>query len=228
MVWAHGWGQNRHAFRLLAGSFEGVEHVLLDFPGFGDAPDPPEGWGTAEYAGLSAAFLASLPPAETVWIGHSFGCRVGLQLGAAHGELLSAMALVAAAGLKRRRTLSEQITRQVRIRTFKLLKLLPESWPFVKQWKAGFGSTDYRRAGSMRGVLVRVVNEDLTAVAARVRVPTLLVFGGKDTETPPEMGERLSRLIPGSRLHILPHDTHYSLLETGRHVVAKKLAEFLP
>src|SRR5205814_7524349 len=50
------------------------------FPGFGESPLPPTAWGTADYADAVAEWLGGLAPARCIWIGHSFGSRVGLRL----------------------------------------------------------------------------------------------------------------------------------------------------
>ena len=79
LVWAHGWGQDRRALSPLAEALSGQgSHLLLDFPGFGESPPPPDAWDTAAYADATAEVLATRPPAaKTIWVGHSFGCRVG-------------------------------------------------------------------------------------------------------------------------------------------------------
>ncbi len=77
-VWAHGWGQDHHAFLPLAESWQSSAfNIVLDFPGFGASPRPTEDWGTAEYADACAAFLATLPAGRRVWVGHSFFRLVG-------------------------------------------------------------------------------------------------------------------------------------------------------
>ena len=60
-IWAHGWGQDRRAFLPLATSLaRSAHHTLLDFPGFGDSPRPPEDWDTADYADAVAEWLGAL------------------------------------------------------------------------------------------------------------------------------------------------------------------------
>ncbi|MCB1511031.1 MAG: alpha/beta hydrolase [Hyphomicrobiaceae bacterium] len=229
-VWGHGWGQNRAAMAALAQTFSAFgSHTLVDFPGFGAAPPPPESWGTAEYADLMAAFISTLPPApETIWVGHSFGCRVGLQLAARHPGVISRMCLIAGAGLPRRRSAMEQARVTAKIYTYKTLRqLAPVIGLDTDKLRARFGSADYRNAGAMRSVLTRVVNEDLSEVAGKVRCPVLLVYGSKDTETPPEIGRRLEQLIPGAKLAVLDGLDHYSVLGEGRHQVARRLRDFL-
>ena len=48
-----------------------------------------------------------------------------------------------------------------------------------------------------------------------------------DRETPPEIGERLSALIPRAALSVLPGQDHYTVLGDGRHIVAKRMTDFM-
>ncbi len=229
-VWAHGWGQNRHAMANLAQSLTSHGgHLLIDFPGFGDAPPPNEVWSTADYADFAARLLKSQNAnGPTVWLGHSFGGRVGIQLAARHPELIDRLVLIASAGLQRQRSLIEQTRVRSKIYTFKTLKhLAPVLGLDVDKLRDRFGSADYRNAGAMREILAKIVREDLTDVARQIRCPVLLIYGGKDTETPPEIGERLAGLIPSAELNVLNTQDHYSLLAEGRHQVAKRVRDFL-
>ncbi|HUS96032.1 MAG TPA: alpha/beta hydrolase [Hyphomicrobiaceae bacterium] len=229
-IWAHGWGQNRKAFAPLAQSFQSLgDHVLLDFPGFGNSPQPRETWTTADYADLCARFLEANPTsAETVWIGHSFGGRVGLQLAARHPKTLARMCLIASAGLPRQRSAIEKARVTGKVYTYKALKkLAPLIGMDTGKLRDRFGSTDYKAAGAMRDILIKTVKEDQTKSAATIRCPVQLIYGERDTETPPEIGRRLAQLIPGAKLHILDGQDHYSVLGEGRHQVAKRLRDFL-
>jgi pimeloyl-ACP methyl ester carboxylesterase len=229
-IWAHGWGQDRTSMAALAQTFAPFgEHILIDFPGFGDAPPPAEAWGTAEYADWTARVIGDLaggPP--LVWVGYSFGCRVGLQFAARRPELISRLCVIAGAGLPRRRTALEKARIGGKIYIYKALKrLAPLLGMDVDKLRDRFGSADFRNAGAMRGVLTRVVNEDLSDVARQVQCPVQLIYGSDDTETPPEIGERLAALIPGARLAVIDGLDHYSILVEGRHQVARHLRDFL-
>ena len=231
VVWGHGWGHNRTAFAPLAESLPRLAtHLLLDFPGFGRSPPPPGPWGTEDYADAVADLIRVHRGRKqvVVWVGHSFGARVGLQLAARHGDLVSGLFLVAAAGLPRKRNAFQAARRWTRLQTYKGLKrLAPRLGLSVAALQERFGSADYRAAGEMRPVLVKVVNENLSDVARAVRCPTCLVYGADDTETPPDIGQRLHKLIPGSELTVIPGHDHYSVLGSGRHLVLKRLMTFV-
>lgn len=226
-IWTHGWGQSHAAFLQLVQPFEHLgQHILIDFPGFGDSPAPRDNWSTADYADFIAAFIKEKTSGKVIWIGHSFGCRVGIQIASRHPDLIKAMALLAGAGLKRKRPLHKKLYLTARIKLFKALKkLIPlglnEDW-----LRSKFGSADYRDAGAMRGILNNVIQENLVDEAKQVQCPTLLTYGSDDTETPPEIGHRLNALIKNSQMITLDGQDHYTILGSGRHQLAPHLKTF--
>jgi pimeloyl-ACP methyl ester carboxylesterase len=230
IVWGHGWGQNRQTFAPMAQALsQRAAHLLLDFPGFGESPLPQEVWGTAEYADAVANLIAHYRNIKKIiWVGHSFGGRVGIQLAARHPETIDGLFLLASAGLPRRRTFAEKLKYKSRIYTFKLLKrLAPLLGISVDGLRKKFGSADYKSAGALRPLFLAIIREDLSERAQQIACPVHLVYGLNDAETPPDIGERLAKLIPNARLSILPKQDHYSLLEAGRHLVLKRLTDFM-
>ena len=194
-------------------------HFALDFPGFGKSPAPARAWGTAEYADHVASWLASLPCDRRVWIGHSFGCRVGMQIAARHPGLLSALVLIAPAGLRPHRTRWRRLVITAKTLAYKTARLAASRSTLAARWRDRAGSRDYRAAGALRPILVKVVTEDLSAVAAAVRCRTIIICGADDRETPPEISTRLAALIPDSRLVVLNNFDHYTILTNGLHQV---------
>jgi pimeloyl-ACP methyl ester carboxylesterase len=227
LVWAHGWGHTHANLQPLAEAMRAARSALLDFPGFGASPLPPGVWDTADYADATAEWLARLPAGRRIWIGHSFGCRVGLQLAARHPETIDALFLIAAAGLQPRRSLKRRLRLAARRWAFRLARSVVPEGPAREGLRRRFGSADFANAGPLRPILSKTVSEDLTEVARRVRCPTVLLYGDKDRETPPEIGERFKALIPNSRLFLLRGFDHWNILTEGRHQVTHRLVEFL-
>jgi pimeloyl-ACP methyl ester carboxylesterase len=228
LIWGHGWGQSSAAFVPLAEALKPfASSTLIDFPGFGESALPPASWGTAEYADAVAQWLSGQSQVLSVWIGHSFGGRVGIQLAARHPKLFAGMVLIASAGLPRQRTLFQQIRFSLRKTFFKMAKRFLREGPQLERLRQRMGSADYRSAGALRPVFNRVVSEDLTGIARQVQCPTLLIYGKEDTETPPEMGQRLKGLIPGAELTLLDGFGHLNILNEGRHQVALRIRKFL-
>ena len=228
LVWAHGWGQTHAALLPLAESMRAAApSVLIDFPGFGESPLPPTPWGTADYADAIAEWLAPLEPARHIWIAHSFGCRVGLQLAARHPQTVAGLFLVAAAGLPPHRSPAARARIGGRRWAFRLMRSLTREGPARDRLRERFGSADYRQAGALRPILIKTVGEDLSESARAVRCPVVLVYGDRDRETPPELGERLKHLIPESQLYLLRGFDHWTVLTEGRHQLLQRLGEFV-
>jgi pimeloyl-ACP methyl ester carboxylesterase len=228
LIWGHGWGHSHSSLTPLAEAMRRrSDSRLVDFPGFGASPLPPGPWGTEDYADAMAEWIARLPEKRRIWVGHSFGCRVGLQLAARHPDAVQALFLIAAAGLQPHRSPWTRAQRMPRRLAFRMLRAVTPEGPARDRLRERYGSSDYRTAGAMRPVLVKSVNEDLSNTARRIRVPVVLVHGEGDTESPPEIATRFHALIPGSRLHILRGFDHWSILGDGRHQVTHLLGDLL-
>ncbi len=229
LLWAHGWGQSHHAFTRLAESLKNRGcNYLIDLPGFGESPPPPESWGTEQYADIIALWIKKHNLEPVIWIGHSFGCRVGLQLAAKYPECVSELCLIAGAGLKKKRPIWKKLYLFLRVRLFKILKKLLPKGEFKNKVMSKFGSTDYKNAApQMRKIFIRVVNEDLSGIAAKIKCKVTLIYGKNDNETPPEFGHRFARLIPKSKLYILDGLDHYTILSTGHHQVLKIISDLI-
>lgn len=216
LVLLHGWGCDLHIFDPIVPELEQHFTVYrLDFPGFGQSPEPPAVWGTEEYGRMTEEFLRTLGIQHPILIGHSFGVRVILRMAAR----LSARKLVftGGAGIPPVRPLSYY----VKIYTYKSVKWLARLPIFksllagtMERYKKNAGSSDYRQASdTMRGVLVKAVNEDLRPLLPEVKAPTLLIWGDQDTATPLRDGQLMEKLIPDAGLVVLKGGTHYAFLE---------------
>jgi pimeloyl-ACP methyl ester carboxylesterase len=228
LIWGHGWGHTHTALLPLARSTQGMAaSIVLDFPGFGAAPLPPGAWGTADYADAVAEWLPRFSAKRRIWVGHSFGSRVGLRLAAQHPELVDGLFLIATPGLVPHRPLPERARRAVRRWAFRGLRAVTPEGPAREQLRQRFGSADYRNAGDLRPILIRTVSENLGPVARQVRCPTILVYGERDTETPPDIGVRLHEFMPQSELAILRGLDHWTILTEGQHQVIYRLSQFI-
>ena len=76
------------------------------------------------------------------------------------------------------------------------------------------GSDDYQKlSGPMKKTFVNVVNEDSERDAASIKVPTILIWGSEDKETPLYMCHRLNRLIKESESLVIEGAGHFAYLE---------------
>ncbi len=78
---------------------------------------------------------------------------------------------------------------------------------------ARLGSEDYRQAGDMRPILVRVVNEDLRELLPSIALPTLLMWGAKDDAAPLQIGQIMEEAMPGAGLVVFDESGHFPYLD---------------
>lgn len=203
--------------------------MLVDFPGFGASLPPSENWGTAEYADALAEIVRSYRGIKKIlYVGHSFGGRIGIQMAVRHPKLVDGLFLISSAGLPRHRSPMERLKMGCRVYIYKTIKNIVLLLGLdVEKVRAKFGSPDYRTSGPLRSIFVKIIRENLSDEARRIKCPVRLVYGENDAETPPEIGERLKNLIPDAKLTILPKQDHYSVLGEGSPVVIKRLADFM-
>jgi len=201
--------------------------VRLDTPGNGIAPAPPAEWNIQNYVRLVAALMAAEPALPTIIVCHSFGARLAIHLAAQQLPWLRGIAVVGGHGLRPIRPLGRRIKVWSITRITKIAGAIDRLFNLgLKQkWASRFGSADYRNAGSMRDVFVRIVADDVAPLVPRVNVPVTLIYGANDTETPPEMARRYHALLPQSDLTILPNHDHYSVLTSP--VVATLVKTFV-
>lgn len=216
LVMLHGWGCDLYIFDRIAPDLEENFCVYrLDFPGFGQSPEPNNAWGTETYADLVIAFLKALQIEHPILIGHSYGGRVIIRL--ADRVKPRKIILTGGAGIKPVRPLSYYI-KVYSYKTMKWLATLPGLKGLLAETMASYrkkaGSSDYQQASEvMRGVLIKAVNEDLSPLLSTVKAPTLLIWGELDTATPLRDGKLMETLIPDAGLVVLSGGTHYAFLE---------------
>ena len=223
----HGWGRNRSD---LAGLLRSTGHqsMSLDLPGFGASPAPHSAWGANEYASAIAEHvLAGGAHEPVVVIGHSFGGRVAVCLAAQHPEMVSGLVLMGVP-LMRPPTSARPSLRYRVTRSAARLGLL--SSQRLEAARQRHGSQDYRLAqGTMRDVLVRVVNEDYRAELRAIDCPVALIWGANDADTPFSVAEAAAALIRDLKaltaLDDAGHDVHKDASDEVAGLVASVLKD---
>ncbi len=208
----HGWGAHLEAIEpIVAPLAEQTEVVALDLPGFGQSADPPEPWGSEEYARFVADLLAELGIPRCHVIGHSRGGAVAICLAAGRPELVDRMILIDAAGLRPKRGMRYRM----RVAVAKLGRLLgllgPPGRRLQERMRRRVASTDYLQASpAMRETFRRVIAEDLSGRLPEVAASCLLVWGDADEDTPVWMGRRMEELLADGALVVFEGAGHFS------------------
>lgn len=230
VVYGHGWARDHRDFIPIAESLEPVlTSVLLDFPGFGESPKPQQPWSTRDYADATAEFIRERFSEPVVWVGHSFGGRVGLRLAKDYPELISGMVLIGCAGIPRKKSFLEILNSAYRKKVFKLKKQLVRSEEELSVLEKKFGSSDYifSQELGLRETFLKTISEDQTEDIKSISIPISFIYGANDNDTPPEMGRRMASLIPKATFFELDDLDHITVLDRGRHLIAKEIKTFL-
>jgi pimeloyl-ACP methyl ester carboxylesterase len=211
----HGWGASIEAvYPILTGLSSVATVYAFDLPGHGQSALPPEPWGVEEYQRFVAAFMDRLEIERPTILGHSNGGRIAIRMAATEPQRAARLVLVDSAGIRPKRTL--RYYRRVgmaKVGKYAARYLGAPGERLRARIVGHVASADYAAAGEMRPTLVRLVNSDLREYLPRIAVPTLLVWGADDTDTPIADGRLMEKLIPDAGMVVLDGAGHYSYLD---------------
>ena len=204
----HGWGQNIEMMKPLGDPLsDNYRITILDFPGFGNSPEPEDDWMISDYVQMLEEFVKELKIKNPIIMGHSFGGRVAIKY--ASRNKVKKLVLLASPCV---RIVDKK--RDLKTKVLKGLKKLPGMNKIGEYAKNFIGSRDYKAASpKMRQILVNTVNEDLSEDAKKIDIPALLIWGDQDEEATLEEGKMLENLLVDGGLVVLPGCTHYAYLE---------------
>jgi pimeloyl-ACP methyl ester carboxylesterase len=206
IVVLHGWGHDTTFWQDFAHRFSDGEVLLIDLPGFGAEPIVSDAWGVPEYAAWAKEKLASLGENNIILLGHSFGGRVAGLIASERPAWLGALILYAAPCLYRPRASS-----RAKVAVAKVLKRLGAK----KIVGDRYVNEDLKWAdeAGLGTIFRKIVVFDETEALPKIAVPTLLVWGEKDTYPPLSMAYEMHTLIFSSTLCIMEHEGHNAHLE---------------
>ncbi len=255
VVFVHGTGAWSEIWRpqMDAVAREGFHAIAVDLPPFGFSEKPyPAAYGSLDQARRIVGVIDALRIDSVTLVGHSFGANATMDTAITIGDRLHAVVLVDAAlafdqpssswslgkfvlsarpfrnaliastvtnplmtGTLLRSLLAKDETATAeRIAMLQRPLSVEDSTDALGNWLMTFlYGTDPSFASDRR-------------FYATMTVPTLLIWGERDTITPLARGEELHRLIPGSSLVTIPGSGHIPAIEDPN-AVSKALIEFL-
>ena len=214
VVVLHGWGGRIESMTpvidCLAPSFR---VIAIDLPGFGESPLPAGVWGTPDYATFVRDVLAQRGVSRAHFVGHSYGAKTSLYLAATVPALVDKLVLQGSSGLRTPPSLKARLKRGVS-RTARVAGKLGTPGQRVRNaLYRRIQSQDYRDAGDLRPILVKVVNEDLSSLLPRVKASTLLVWGSEDDAVPVQHARTMEQKIPDAGLVVFEGAGHFAYLD---------------
>jgi len=207
----HGWGDRLETFDAVAHLLEANNTVIrLDLPGFGKSQAPSVAWGLQQYSEHVNTFLQKIDCSPTAIMGHSNGGAIAIY-GLANGQLnADRLVLLSSAGIRSVEK-GRKLAWKVLAKTGKVAtSVLPS------RARASLRTRLYKSAGSdllvapnMEATFKRIVSQDVQADAAKLNLPTLILYGKNDTATPPEYGEKFHHAVKNSKLVLFDDADHF-------------------
>jgi len=231
IVLLHGTSASLHAWEGWARALRDTRRVVrFDLPGFGLTGPTPDGrYDIESYDRFMVAVLDRLGVQRAVVAGNSFGGRVAWTFAASHPERVSALVLVDAAGYPMQSTSVPLGFRLARTPVINRLAahVLPRGL-IESSVRSVYGDPNKVtpelidlyfdlavREGNRRALVARFEQAPSGATADRIatlKVPTLILWGGRDRLIVPAHAERFHHDIAGSELVVfddlghVPHE----------------------
>ncbi len=227
IVLVHGTSASLHTWDGWAESMRGSRRVIrFDLPGFGlTGPSPDRDYSLDAYTRVTRQLLDTLGVSRFAIAGNSLGGEVAWHVAAAAPDRVAALILVDAVGypiISRKVPIGFRMARTEGL-TWLFTRILPRS-VVESSVRSVYGDpsrvtdslvTRYYeltlREGNRASLPRRFAQSSNGADSARIatlRVPTLIMWGGRDGLIPPDHAGRFARDIPGSRIALFPELGH--------------------
>lgn len=223
LILVHGAGGNHTHWPAELRRLPGFNVYGLDLPGHGRSPGIAY-TNLSAYAEALCLFVETLGLDRVILIGHSMGGAIALLAAARQPGWLQRLAVIASgARLPVEAGLLEALARaqadpssyaaaverisQLAYGPTANSTLLRQGRRILEQLSPALLYADYLACSQY----------DASGLVARIRAPTLVLAGGADQLTPPELGRELCRAIPNAQLMEVPNAGHMLVLERPHH-----------
>jgi pimeloyl-ACP methyl ester carboxylesterase len=227
-----GWGSNSERWQKVKELLEekGIEVLILDLPGFGRTPSPPEIWGRNDYINWIFQKIKEKNWQKFNLLGHSFGGGLAVKIATNFSERIDKLILCAPA-IIRRRSIKSYLFYWFAYLGKKIFSLpgLKRLSPLAQKliYKLA-GTKDYYLAdGIMKEVMKKIWEEDdLLTALEKIEIPTLILWGKRDDTLPVEDAYQIKEKIKNSELKILQKASHSPHREVPEEL-AEAIIQFL-
>ncbi len=145
---------------------------------------------------------------DVILMGHSFGGQIAIRYTRTHSRQIKQLILIDASG--QIDTTAKAVLKRAIFGTLaKIAGPLKKSETARRLLYSLIRERDYQQASpQLRKTMSNVIQEDVTAEAAQITLPTLIIWGQLDVVTPLWMGEKYHRLMKNSTFEVLPTARH--------------------
>jgi pimeloyl-ACP methyl ester carboxylesterase len=209
--------------------------VMFDLPGFGRSAQANVKYGPARYAAVLSRVIARYGPGPADVIGHSMGGAISLFHAAAYPEQVRRLVVVDAAGILHRDAWAAHHVRRVtdpaRIILPRVASLLGEAADLLSDTSRildpapdivlELAPLRQKLLGGKpeRIAALGLILQDFGPLIARIRAPTLVVWGGDDMIAPLRTGLMLADRLPDAQLVVFPGIGHQVMAQAPGQLV---------
>lgn len=203
---------------------------IPDLPGFGSSGSMDGKYGIPEFVDFLEDFTCSLGLNCFHLVGHSLGGGIALRYAVKFPDKIGKLVLVNSMSLGRGLALwirllsSSTICRSLAVAATAILEAV--KWLVNKVYAPLRFMNPLPRATIVLGAGMTVLREQATALVnqfSELMIPTLLVWGAKDTIVPVSNAYAAAQLIPGCQLHVFEdggHSIHTQKVKEFSHLLA--------
>ena len=207
ILFLHGWQGSILSFSFFANNLK-RKCILIDFPPFGKSSMTNYPLTVKDYKNLVYGLLKYLKIKKVFIVAHSFGGRVAIEMSATT-KIVKKMILTGCAGIKKK-----SIKTKLKLIIYKVQKALSKIKLYPKAKLQKKGSPDYQNLpAQMKKTFINIVNYDQRYLLKKICVPTLLVWGNLDKETPFYFTKIFKKHIKDCEVVVFKNKGHFAYLE---------------
>lgn len=202
--------------------------LAVDLPGFGGTQAPPEAWKLDNYAHFLQALFGKLKLDQPyAVIGHSNGGALAIRAISLRVLRPQKLVLLAASGIR-----SSHTSKRLLLKTITKTGNAATIW-LPERHRRTLRAKLYNQVGSdalvaphLNETFRLIVRQDVQTDAAKITIPTLLLYAVNDQAVPVADGQRYHELIGQSKLEIISDAGHFIHLDQPAQTT-KHIEEFL-
>lgn len=219
----HGWAYTTDKWQEIINLFQdkSIKLNLLKIPGLTKPTN--KSWTLDDYVNWLKKEIGSR---KVILMGHSNGGRIALAFANQYPNSVSQLILIDSAGIYH-----NELSLRIKRYFYKhLAKIGKKVFPFKSLRNLLYKiieEGDYKEAdGLQKQTMVNLISQDLTPVLNNIKIPALIIWGGKDTITPLSDGKLIHKLLTNSKLKIISNAKHSPQFTHPKEVV-KTIYEYL-
>ena len=224
VIMLHGWNADTSIYESIVNMLKKKYLIyIIDLPGFGESMIPSIPYTLDDYVDFIHTFISDLNIDNPILIGHSFGGRIAIRY--ANKFRINKLILISSAGIKR-----FNLKTKYKIHKYKIKKkyyILTKNITKLEELQNNSGSSDYQSLNNtMKKTMINIINTNQVTELKNINVPTLLLWGKKDLQTPYKDALLMNKKIKDSGLVTFNHSGHFPFIDE-EYLFIKVLASFL-